>query len=80
MCAPLWLPPAKPTKNATVFVCKLREGVKFHDGSDFDATDVVASWAAGIDAANPYHTGNTGLFSYYSYLWDKLMNEPPAEE
>ena len=66
-------------EDSTVFVCELREGVTFHDGSAFDAGDVVASWAAGIDAANPYHTGNTGLFSYYSYLWDKLMNEPAAE-
>lgn len=70
----------EPNEDATVFVCKLREGVTFHDGSAFDATDVIASWAAGIDAANPYHTGNTGIFSYYSYLWDKLMNEPPATE
>jgi ABC-type transport system substrate-binding protein len=67
-------------EDLTVWTCTLREGVKFHDGSDFDANDVVASWAAGIDAANPYHTGNTGAFEYYSYLWDGLMNQPPAEE
>ena len=60
--------------DATVWTCTLREGVKFHDGSDLDANDVIASWAAGIDAANPNHTGNTGAFEYYSYLWDGLMN------
>lgn len=65
--------------DATVFTCTLREGVKFHDGSDLDAGDVVASWAAGIDAANPYHVGNTGGFDYYSYLWDGLMNVPAEE-
>ena len=48
--------------------------MKFHDGSDLDASDVVASWAAGIDAGNPNHKGNTGAFEYYSYLWDGLMN------
>ena len=48
--------------------------MKFHDGSDFDANDVVASWAAGIDVKNPNHKGNTGAFEYYSYLWDGLMN------
>ena len=60
--------------DSTVWVCHLREGVKFTDGSDFDANDVVASFAAGIDAANPAHVGNTGLFDYYSYLWGGLMN------
>ncbi|MFQ5595219.1 MAG: ABC transporter substrate-binding protein, partial [Anaerolineae bacterium] len=60
--------------DSTVWTCNLREGVKFHDGSDLDAGDVVASWAAGIDVANPYHAGNTGAFEYYSYLWDGLMD------
>lgn len=60
--------------DATVWTCNLRDGVKFHDGSDFDANDVVASWAAGIDASDPNHKGNTGAFEYYSYLWDGLMN------
>ena len=62
--------------DATVWTCTLREGVVFHDGSHFDANDVVASWAAGIDAANPNHVGNTGGFDYFSYLWDGLINAP----
>ena len=61
-------------EDATVWTCALREGVTFHDGSSFDANDVVASWAAGIDAQNPLHIGNTGAFEYYSYLWDALIN------
>jgi ABC-type transport system substrate-binding protein len=60
--------------DASVWTCTLRQGVTFHDGSTFDANDVVVSWAAGIDAANPYHIGNTGVFEYYSYLFDGLMN------
>ncbi|HET9587148.1 MAG TPA: ABC transporter substrate-binding protein [Anaerolineales bacterium] len=63
-------------EDATVWTCTLREGVKFHDGSDFDANDVVASWTAGIDASSPYHVGNTGAWEYYTYLWDQLMNAP----
>ena len=66
-----------PNDDSTVWTCTLREGVTFHDGSTFDANDVIASWAAGIDASNPNHIGNTGAFTYYGYLWDGLMN---AEE
>jgi ABC-type transport system substrate-binding protein len=61
-------------EDLTVWVCTLREGVTFHDGSTFDANDVIVSWAAGIDASNPNHVGNTGGFDYYAYLWDSLMN------
>lgn len=61
-------------EDATVFTCFLRPGVKFHDGSDLDAIDVVVSWAAGMDANSPYHIGNTGAFEYPSYLFDALMN------
>jgi len=62
--------------DATVWTCLLRQGVTFHDGSTFDANDVVASWSAGIWEGDPNHTGNTGAFEYYSYLWDALI---PAE-
>jgi ABC-type transport system substrate-binding protein len=60
--------------DGTVWTCTLRKGVKFHDGSTFDANDVIASWDAGINAASPNHGGNTGSFTYYTYLWDKLIN------
>jgi ABC-type transport system substrate-binding protein len=66
-------------EDLTVWTCTLREGVLFHDGTTFDANDVVATWAVGIDAANPLHIGNTGTFTYFSYLWDGLMNAPAEE-
>ncbi|MEO8241584.1 MAG: ABC transporter substrate-binding protein [bacterium] len=60
--------------DSSVWVCHLRTSVKFTDGSVLNANDVVASWAAGLDASNPAHVGNTGAFDYYSYLWGGLMN------
>ncbi len=67
-----------PNEDLTVWTCHLREGVKFHDGSDLDAGDVVASWMVQWDAANPLHIGNTGSFEYFSTLWQSLLNVPPA--
>jgi ABC-type transport system substrate-binding protein len=63
-------------EDSTVWTCTLREGVTFHDGSTLDSMDVLASWQAGLDAASPTHIGNTGVFEYYTYLWDKLINAP----
>ena len=60
--------------DSTVFTFSLRKGVTFHDGSSFDANDVVASWAAGLDATSPYHVGNTGSFEYPAYLFG-LLND-----
>lgn len=65
-----------PDEAGLVWTCTLREGVTFHDGSELDANDVVASWAVGLDAGNPLHVGNTGVFEYYAYLWGALMNAP----
>jgi ABC-type transport system substrate-binding protein len=63
-----------PDDAGLVWTCALREGVTFHDGSALDANDVVASWSVGLDAANPLHVGNSGVFEYYAYLWGALMN------
>jgi ABC-type transport system substrate-binding protein len=68
----------EPNEDLTVWVCALREGVTFHDGSAFDSNDVVATWSAFLDAANPLHVGNTGSFEYPATLWG-LLNAPPAE-
>jgi len=74
VAAPALAEVCEPNEDLSVWVCTLRDDVKFHDGSDFDAADVIASWGAGIDASNPNHVGNTGTWEYYSTLWDGLMN------
>ena len=65
--------------DLSVWTCSLREGVLFHDGSTFDANDVVASFSAGLDASSPLHTGNSGVFEYYDYLWNGLINAPEGD-
>jgi peptide/nickel transport system substrate-binding protein len=66
-------------EDLSLWTCALRQGVTFHDGSTFDANDVVASYSAGLDAANPLHTGNSGVFEYYDYLWNGLINAPASD-
>ena len=62
-----------PNGDLTVWTCDLRQGVKFHDGSLFDANDVVATFTMGLDAASPTHKGNTNAWDYYNYIFG-LMN------
>jgi ABC-type transport system substrate-binding protein len=58
-----------PNEDSTVWVCTLRQGVKFHDGSDLDSSDVVATFDMGLNPGSPNHKGNTNLWDYYDYLW-----------
>ncbi len=64
-----------PNADLTVWTCKLRQGVKFHDGSDFGSEDVLATFDMGLNIGSPYHKGNTNLWSYYDTLWG-LMKKP----
>jgi len=63
--------------DSTVWTCTLQSGVKFHDGADLDANDVVVSYAVQWDAAHPLHTGRSGQFEYWAGLWGGYLN-PPA--
>jgi ABC-type transport system substrate-binding protein len=69
----------KPNAELTVWTCTLREGVKFHDGADFDANDVVVSYAAAWDTQHPLHIGRDGLFDYVPGNFGGFLNPPPAE-
>jgi peptide/nickel transport system substrate-binding protein len=65
-----------PSDGLKTWTCKLRTGVRFHDGSTLDAGDVVASFAAQWDAEHPLHAGRDGSFAHMAWLGG-LLN-PPA--
>lgn len=46
---------------------KLKKGIKFHDGTPFNAEAVVFNFERWMDKSNPYHKG--GEFPYYAYMF-----------
>lgn len=57
-----------PNENATEWTCKLRKGVKFHDGTDFNADAVVFNFERWRFTNHPYHFPNQ-VFEYYAEMW-----------
>ena len=51
--------------DLTEWTFTLRPDVTFHDGSTFDANDVVQSYRIQWDAADPAHVGREGTFTYW---------------
>ena len=58
-----------PNADLTVWTCTLRDGVKFADGTELGADDVILSFALQWDTLSPLHVGRTGAFEY----WDALI-------
>ena len=53
-----------PNESATEWTCTLRQGVKFHDGTDFNADTVIFNFERWRFTANPYHFASQ-VFEYY---------------
>jgi ABC-type transport system substrate-binding protein len=64
-------------EDLTEWTFTLRQGVKFHNGADLDANDVVLSYAVQWDAEHPLHVGRDGSFSYFPGLFGQFLNAPP---
>ncbi len=56
----------KSSEDGLTWVFYLRRGVKFHDGSNFNAKSVVFNFERWMDVDNPYHDGQ---FSYWNYVF-----------
>ncbi len=54
--------------DSTEWTCALREGVKFHDGTDFNADAVVFNFDRWKFTDNPLHF-ESQVFEYYEYMW-----------
>src|SRR5215213_206314 len=59
----------KPEDGGRSYTLKLRDGVKFHDGTEFNADAVKFNFDRWRDTKNPYHKGGgsgTSEFAYYA--------------
>ncbi len=57
-----------PNEEGTEWTCSLREGVKFHDGTDFNADAVIFNFERWRFTDNPYHF-ESQVFEYYELMF-----------
>jgi peptide/nickel transport system substrate-binding protein len=55
-------------EDSTEWTCQLREGVTFHDGTDFNADAVIYNFDRWKNTGHPQHF-ESQVFEYYEYMW-----------
>ncbi len=57
-----------PNEAATEWTCTLKQGVKFHDGADFNADAVIFNFNRWKNTTDPLHFPEQ-VFEYYEAMW-----------
>jgi len=73
----------KPEKGGLAYTLPLRDGVKFQDGTEFNADAVKFNWDRWRDTKNPYHKGGgsqSADFGYYSFQFGGFDDDSVLEE
>jgi peptide/nickel transport system substrate-binding protein len=73
----------KPEKDGLAYTLPLRDGVKFQDGTEFNADAVKFNWDRWRDTKNPYHKGGgsqSADFGYYSFQFGGFDDDSVLEE
>jgi peptide/nickel transport system substrate-binding protein len=73
----------QPEDGGRAYTFNLRDGVKFHDGTEFNAEAVVFNFERWRFTDNPYHKGGgsqTTEFSYYSAMFNGFDDDSVIEK
>ncbi len=61
----------KSSEDGLTWVFKLRQGIRFHDDTVFNAQAVVFNFERWMDVDNPYHNGSFSYWNWFSRLCKK---------